>query len=54
MAGGEADVLRLGVVEADDLVAPFGLAPAAMRDVDLGFVAPDAHQLLGRRAQMCA
>ena len=48
---GERQVLRLGIVVADDLVAPFDLAAAAVADVDLGLIAPDANQLLERRAQ---
>ena len=33
MAGGERDVFRFTIGEEDDLVAPFGLATAAMRDI---------------------
>ncbi len=48
---GEADVFRLGIGEAHDLVAPLGLTTTAVRGVDRGFVAPDADQLFGRGAQ---
>ena len=51
VAGGEGQVLGLGVVVADDLVAPLGEATPAQFDIDFALVAPDADQLFHRRAQ---
>jgi ABC-type antimicrobial peptide transport system permease subunit len=51
VAGGEGQVLGLGVVVADDLVAPFGGVAAALGVIDGAFVAPDADQFLDAGAQ---
>ena len=51
VARGETGILGLGIAEAYNLIAPFGLSPPSMRHVDVGFIAPDADQLLGRGAE---
>jgi hypothetical protein len=51
VAGGERQVLGLGVVVTNDLVAPPGELAAPQARVDLALVAPHADQLFHCRAQ---
>ena len=51
VAGRERHVFGLGVVVANDLVAPLGEAASAELHVDLALVAPDTNQLFHGRTQ---